>query len=59
MNWTLWRWYPGKDEWEFVTQATKDLKRKVLARHKKHDAKGARFKWTLGDKKPKRFRTRK
>jgi hypothetical protein len=54
---TLWRWYPAKDGWEFVTQADEAMQRKVLARYKRHDAKGARFKWTDGAK-PKRFRTR-
>lgn len=57
MTETLWRWYPAKDAWEFVTQATPDMKRKVLARHKRHDVRGARFKWTDGGP-PKRFRTR-
>jgi hypothetical protein len=55
-NPSLWRWYPGKDDWEFVTQATPAMKRKVLARHKKHDARGARFKWTDGPEKPRKFR---
>jgi len=55
MNQTLWRWYPAKDDWEFVAQAAPDMRRKVLARHKRHDVKGARFKWTLG-KKPRKFR---
>lgn len=64
MTWTLWRWYPGKDDWEFVTQATVDpnskinLKRKVMARHKRHDSKNAKFKWTATETKPRRFRTR-
>lgn len=55
---TLWRWYPAKDDWEFVTQAASEVSRKVLARHKRHDAKGARFKWTDGAK-PRKFRTRR
>lgn len=54
---TLWRWYPAKDEWEFVTQATPAMTRKVAGRYKRQDAKGARYKWTDGDK-PRRFRTR-
>jgi hypothetical protein len=54
----LWRWYPAKDEWELVTQANADMARKVMARYKRHDAKGARYKWTDGTR-PKRFRTRK
>jgi len=33
------------------------MERKVLARYKRHDVKGARFKWTLGYK-PKKFRAR-
>lgn len=57
MNHTLWRWYPAKDEWEYVTEATPEMKRKVLARYKRHDAKGARYKWTDGAK-PRRFRAR-
>lgn len=54
---TLWRWYPARDEWQLVTQANQDMLRKVLARYKRHDVKGARFKWTIGYK-PKKFRTR-
>jgi hypothetical protein len=57
MTETLWRWYPAKDDWEVVTQATQDMKRKVLARYKRHDAKAARYKWTTGYK-PKKFRAR-
>ncbi len=54
---TLWRWYPAKDDWEFVTQASPEGSRKVMARYKRHDVKGAKYKWTEGYK-PKRFRTR-
>lgn len=57
MNLTLWRWYPAKDDWKYVTQATEEMKRKVMARYKRQDARGSRYKWTTGYK-PKRFRTR-
>lgn len=54
----LWRWYPAKDEWELVTQATTDMARKVLAKYKRRDARTARYKWTTTEKAPKRFRAR-
>jgi hypothetical protein len=57
VNRTLWRWYPAKDEWEVVTQATPEMERKVAARYRKHDVRGARYKWTEGYK-PKKFRTK-
>jgi hypothetical protein len=58
MTWTLWRWSAKQDEWEFVTQATEDMKRKVKARHARHNPKGTKLKWTE-EAKPKRFRTRR
>lgn len=54
----LWRWYPAKDEWELVTQAESGMARKVLAKYKRRDARTSRYKWTLTNKAPKRFRTR-
>ena len=54
---TLWRWYPDKDEWQYVTESTPEMTRKVLARYKRHDVSGARYTWTTGYK-PKRFRKR-
>ena len=57
MTWSLWRWNVTKDDWEFITQASTDMKRKVKARHVKHDANHIKFKWTTGAK-PRRFRTR-
>ncbi len=53
----LWRWNVTKDDWEWQTQASPEMKRKVLARYKRHDARGVRFKWTDGYK-PKKFRAR-
>ena len=58
MTWTLWQWRPSLDDWEWVTEATEDMKRKIAARHRKHNPKGTRFSWTTGYK-PKRFRTRR
>lgn len=54
---TLWYWSVRNDEWEVVTQANEDDKKKVLRTHKRRHPKGAKFRWTTGDK-PKKFRTR-
>ena len=56
-TWTLWQWSVKADDWEFVTEAPEDRRRKVLSTAKRRAPQGVRFKWTTGYK-PKRFRQR-
>ena len=58
VTWTLWMWSIKNDEWDFVTEALEEHKRRVLSKCKMRNPRTARFKWTTGYK-PKRFRQRK
>ena len=55
---TLWRWSVKTDDWEAITQAGPKMLRKVIARYRKHDKPGVKYKWTEGHK-PKKFRARR
>jgi len=51
---TLWRWNRRLEAWEYVTQATAEMKRKVKARHVRHEPVSTVLRWTEDGTKPSR-----
>ena len=56
---TLWQWSVRRDQWEFVTQCTPELKRRVKANAARRNPSGTVFRFTEGDAAPlKKYRQR-